>query len=254
MAHSFISVEKFAAEPHSGIVGYPRATSRQMGSRIAELGRLGISSIALTGPTSIGSLSVLGKGYVGVVVLARRKNKSVALKIRRTDSPRKSMAGESALLGRANSVGVGPKVIDHSRNFLVMEYLPGAKFPDWVASLGGPGSAKRLRSAIRDVLSDCHRLDLLGLDHGELSNISKHVIVGEGGASLIDFESASTERRASNVTSVAQAFFVGTAVSRGVRRICKVPPKEEAIAALREYKHDRSEEGFGRLLGALGLA
>ena len=77
MAHSFISIKKFLEEPYSQILGFPRATNRQLKSRINELEKLKIKSISLTGPTTLGKLAILGKGYVGVVVLAKRNNKEV---------------------------------------------------------------------------------------------------------------------------------------------------------------------------------
>ena len=127
MAQSFISIKKFVDEPYSQILGYPNATNRQIKSRVNELEKLGIKSISLIGPTTLGKLAILGKGYVGVVVLAKKGNKQVALKIRRTDSQRKNMKNESILLKLVNSVNVGPKMIAVSKNFLVMEYLEGKK-------------------------------------------------------------------------------------------------------------------------------
>ena len=83
---------------------------RQIKSRINELEKLKIKSISLTGHTTIGSLEILGKGYVGVVVLAKKENKEVALKIRRMDSQRNEMKSEAKLLKLANTVNVGPKL------------------------------------------------------------------------------------------------------------------------------------------------
>src|SRR6056300_821877 len=110
MAHSFISIKKFSEKPYSNILGYPNATNRQIKSRINELEKLKIKSISLTGPTTLGNLAILGKGYVGVVVIAKKGNKEFALKIRRTDSQRKNMKNESVLLKLVNSVKVGPKM------------------------------------------------------------------------------------------------------------------------------------------------
>ena len=90
-----------------------------------------MNRFSLTGPTTLGKLAILGKGYVGVVVLAKKNNKQVALKIRRTDSQRKNMKNESILLKLVNSVNVGPKMIAVSKNFLVMEYLEGDKISKW---------------------------------------------------------------------------------------------------------------------------
>ena len=253
MAHSFISIKKFSEEPYSKVLGYPNATNRQINARIKELEKLKIKSICLTGPTLIGNLEILGKGYVGVVVLVKRGNKEVALKIRRTDSQRENMKKESILLKLVNSVDVGPKIIDVSKNFLVMEYLEGEKFSDWIEILKGKGSTKKLKITIKDILEDCYRLDQIGFDHGELSNISKHVIVGKNKATLIDFESASTERRPSNVTSITQAFFIGSGIAKQTQKIYKNSPKEKIILALKNYKQEKTRENFEKLLKILKL-
>ena len=253
MAHSFISIKKFTEEPYSKILGYPKATSRQISSRINELEKLKIKSISLTGSITLGKLAILGKGYVGVVVLARKDSKQVALKIRRTDSQRKEMKSEAVLLKLVNSVGVGPKMLLASKNFLVMEYLEGVKISEWVNELKGRGSSKKLKSAIREILEDCYRLDQLGFDHGELSNISKHVIIGKTRSTLIDFESSSTQRRPSNITSVVQAIFIGSGIAKKVQKIYKNPPKEKIIEALKQYKQEKTRENFENLLKILKL-
>ena len=253
MAHSFISIKKFTEEPYSKILGYPNATNRQIKSRINELEKLKIKSICLTGPTTIGNLEILGKGYVGLVVLVKRGNKEVALKIRRTDSQRENMKNESILLKLVNSVSVGPKMIDVSKNFLVMEYIEGKKFSNWIEMLKGSGSVKQLKSTIRNVLEDCYRLDQIGFDHGELSNISKHVIVGKNKVVLIDFESSSTKRRPSNVTSITQAFFIGSGIAKHAQKIYKNSSKEKIIFALKSYKQEKTRDNFEKLLKILKL-
>ena len=253
MAHSFISIKKFTDEPYSKILGYPKATGRQIRSRIRELERLKIRSISLTGTTRLGNLAILGKGYVGVVVLAKRGNKQVALKIRRTDSQRNEMRSESILLQLVNSINVGPEMFAASKNFLVMEYLEGIKMRQWVNMLKGKGSTKRLKSTVREILEDCYRLDQMGFDHGELSNISKHVIVGETKSTLIDFESSSTKRRPSNVTSVTQAIFIESGIAKKTRKIYKNPPKERIIEILKQYKQDKTRKNFEELLSILKL-
>lgn len=253
MAQSFISIRKFVEEPYSKILGYPNATNRQIKSRINELEKLKIKSISLTGPTTLGKLAILGKGYVGVVVLAKKGNKKVALKIRRTDSQRQNMKNEADLLRLANSKNVGPKIVSSSKNFLVMEYLDGIKISKWVDALKGTGSVKRLKLTIKSILEDCYRLDEMGFDHGELSNISKHVIVGESNCTLIDFESSSTKRRPSNVTSVTQAIFIGSGIAKKARKMYKNPPKEKIIDVLKQYKQEKTRKNFEQLLKILKL-
>ena len=253
MAHSFISIKKFVEEPYSKILGYPNATNRQIKSRINELEKLKIKSISFRGPTTLGNLAILGKGYVGVVVIAKKGNKEVALKIRRMDSQRKGMKNEGVLLKLVNSVNVGPKMFDVSKNFLIMEYLDGEKFSNWIEMLSGTGSVKKLKSTIKSILEDCYRLDQIGFDHGELSNISKHVIVGKSKVSIIDFESSSTKRKPSNVTSITQAFFIGSGIARTAQKIYKNSSKEKIIDALKLYKQEKTRVNFDNLLKVLKL-
>jgi len=253
MKHSFLPINELTQEPYSKILGYPKATKRQLESRVSELRKLGIKEVSFQGKTKIGTLNILGKGYVGVVVLARKnKNKKVALKIRRTDSQRNGMKEEAKLLGRANKIRVGPTLFESSKNFLVMEFLQGEKIADWVKSLSGKGSTSKLKSVIRKVLKDCFNLDQDGFDHGELSSITKHVIVGNK-VSLIDFESSSVKRRVANVTSATQAFYIGSGMSKKIQRIYKVPLKDKIIDSLRIYKKNPTRNSFDNLLKILKL-
>jgi len=98
-----------------------------------------------------------------------------------------------------------------------------------------------------------YNLDKIGLDHGELSNISKHVIISKSKATVIDFESASTKRKVSNVTSAAQGIFIGSGISKSIKKIYKIPPKEKMVDALREYKHNPTRENFDKILKILKL-
>jgi len=252
MESSSVPVSRLVQEPYSLILGYPRATKSELAKRLAELKKLGIKTVLFQGHTTLNSIPVLGKGYVGVVVLARQGKREVALKIRRIDSSRSEMKSEAKLLKLANKVNVGPKLVDSSKNFIIMEYVEGKKIIDWVKELKGRGSAAKLKATIRKVLEDCYNLDKIHLDHGELSHIHKHVIVGRTPC-IIDFESASTNRRTSNVTSATQSILIGSGLANLVKKITKVPDKKKLIIFLKKYKHDQSRKNFDLLLKTLGL-
>ena len=132
----------------------------------------------------------------------------------------------------------------------VMEYLDGEKIGLWIKRLKGRGSAKKLKLVIRKTLENCYKLDKIGLDHGELSSIAKHVIVGRK-ITIIDFESSSTKRRVSNVTSATQGIFIGSGISKSIKKIYNIPCKDKIIDALRNYKHDSSKRNFDMLLKVL---
>jgi len=252
MKQSFVKISKITESPYSDIWVYPRGTRAQIKSRIKELKALGVESISFQGELQVGTISILGKGYVGVVVLGKIGRKKVAVKIRRNDSPRKNLKKEAELLRITNQSNVGPKLVNFSKNFLVMEYLEGKKIGDWVGSLKKKGNSPQLKTVIKKILEDCYSLDRIGLDHGELSNLSKHVIVGKK-ITIIDFESSSVDRRVSNVTSATQAFYIGSGISKIVNPLCKPSRKSKIISVLRKYKTDQTKENFLDLLKVLNL-
>jgi putative serine/threonine protein kinase len=196
---------------------------------------------------------VLGKGCVSIVVVARCSEGEAALKIRRVDANRPSLSQEAELQSLANSVGVGPKLYGYTDNFILMELIRGVNLPDWVKNLKGRGTASNLRRVCRELLVKCWKLDRAHLDHGELSNLSKHVLVGDR-VEIIDFESASTKRSVRNLTSAAQYLFVGGPVASKVRRVLNLKDCNTIIEAIRSYKRERgSEEALQLLLKRLKL-
>ncbi len=249
----FLPLDKLSQEPYSTIIGYPKATKKQIRTRIIELKKLGIRDVSFQGQTKIGSLSILGKGYVGVVVLSRIKNKLVAVKIRRTDASRINMVKEAKFLKIANKAGVGPLLLAMSKNFIIMEYLDGKKIGAWLNELKSKRDIKLLKSIMQKILEDCYSLDVIGLDHGELSTISKHVVIGKSKTTIIDYESASTQRRVSNVTSATQAICIGSGISKIVRKIYRMPSKNKIIKILRSYKQEQNRQNFEKILEILKL-
>lgn len=248
MAH--VPAEKLVGEPYSLILAYPRATLTELKKRLRELQKLGITTLEFEGEKQISSLNVMGKGCVGLVVVASKDGEKVALKVRRTDADRASMLREARLLKVANQAGVGPKILKASKNFLVMQFIEGEMLPTW---LEGKSTKTRTRRVLRDLLVQCWRLDIAGLDHGELSHAPKHIIIGKNdNATIVDFETASLKRRVANVTSICQFLFIdGVAqeVSRKLGRTSKIA----IINALRTYKNNVNHDNFEKVLESCGF-
>ncbi|MEM2953985.1 MAG: serine/threonine protein kinase, partial [Candidatus Bathyarchaeia archaeon] len=107
---------------------------------------------------------------------------------------------------------------------------------------------------LREVLEQCWRLDKAGLDHGELSHAPKHMIVdSENRVFIVDFETASLNRKPSNVTSITQFLFISGAVADKITKKLGVGDKSVLIEALRRYKLDKSRLNFERILEVCGL-
>ena len=250
MTKSFIPISKLSLHPYSRILGFPKPTKREITNRIQEMKKLGIKSVSFDGPTELEGLKILGKGYVGVVVLAKIKNNVFAVKIRRIDAPRKRMQDEARFQKIANDVNVGPKLIQASKNFLVMEYIKGEKIINWAKKT--ETKSPEIRHVINNVLRDCFLLDHAGLDHGELSTIDKHVIVNKN-ITIIDFESSSIKRKASNVSAAVQAIFIGTGLAKIIKKKIRVPEKTSIINVIRKYKKNPTEENFLDITSELKL-
>lgn len=244
-----VAVNDLVEEPYSSVLGYPKCATDELESRVRELESIGVKGIIFEGSSKVGKLGVLGKGCVSVVVKAVLDDRTVALKIRRLDADRESMEREAGFLKIANSVDVGPKFVAESKNFLAMDLADGRKIVDWIKQ---DLDAQKVRTVALQVLEQCFRLDTIGLDHGELSNLNKHVIVGEN-ITIIDFESASTERRVSNVTAAAQCLFIGSAIARKVRSVLKIDSTDEIIQSLKKYKNNVGKENLESLIEVLKL-
>ena len=246
-----VPVAELCEEPYVSVLCYPRPNRVEAERRLEELEKLGVSALEFGGRKEVFGVGILGKGYVGLVVKAFECGKTVALKIRRVDANRLGMQHESSMLERANAVDVGPGLLGMSNNFLVMEFVEGDLLPHWLDKAPRNTLVKKV---LRGVLEQCWRMDEVGLDHGELSDAPKHVIVSEKNVPVIvDFETASVDRRPSNVTSICQFLFFSGKIGKRVCEMLGMKYESEIVGALRVYKRQRKRENFERVLEACGL-
>ena len=247
-ADEVVSLKELQTTKQGQVLCYPRCEQQELEKRLKELEKLGVQGLEFTGERSVFDVPVLGKGCVGIVVVAHTKTGKAALKIRRVDADRKEMFHEGKMLKKANTIKVGPKLLQISENFLLMKLIEGPHFPEWLKSLEGKVQS-RVRLVLRDVLEQCYKLDEAGLDHGELSRAQKHIIVDANDvAYLIDFETASINRRVSNVTSVCQYFLLGSQIADKVKEKLVKFDEKELIKTLRAYKQERTRENFEKIL------
>jgi putative serine/threonine protein kinase len=247
-----VPLRKLLGTGYSRALTYPISNRAEAEARIRELSAIGITAVRFRGPTLIDGIPILGKGCVGVVTQAILDGFPVALKIRRIDADRASMNGEGRLLRLANSVGVGPRLLVATGNFLAMQLFDGMPLFRWAESSNARSNA-RVKQVLKHLLVSCSRLDAIGLDHGELSHAPKNVLVSQAGKPcIVDFESASTVRRVGNVTSLLQYFLFGK-ISTKIRASKIFPQKRTVLKTLTRYKREPSVESFQDILKALDL-
>jgi putative serine/threonine protein kinase len=229
------------------LLTYPRHSEQEHLARVVELQSLGVTEILLGGRTQVANFGVAGKGQVGIVVRARAGGRVCALKVRRTDANRPNMDDEVRLHRIANGAGVGAELYSHSDNFMLMEFADGLDILQWAQRT----SKKEAQTAIISILEQCYRLDRAGVDHGELSRVDRHIIVNNDGSkppTIIDFESASTARKMSNVSAAGQALFVSGPVAAALNKLALAVDRDAAVAALKKYKWDQTRANMDSLL------
>jgi putative serine/threonine protein kinase len=251
---SLAPLSSLAKPPYSRLVAYPSGDLDEVASRIRQLHQLEITALDFQGRLKTDRLSVLGKGVVGIVVIGVKGNQRIAVKIRRVDARRASLFHEAELLKSANSLGVGPECIGGTADILAMELVEGLSLPFWLGSLKGRGRRARARGMVKPLLEQCVRMDAYGLDHGELSRAHKNVIVSNhDGARILDFESASLMRRASNFTSLTQYLFLGGSIAKKMIRVLGPVDRNKLLRCLGDYKAGGWKDAFEATTKVLGL-
>ena len=244
---SKIPIEGLRQEPYRSVLCYPKPSEAEAQNRIEELAALGVEALEFSGQASAFTVPVLGKGYVGVVVVAHARGQRYALKMRRVDADRESLEREAELLVKANSVEVGPKFLAVSRDFLLMQLVDGDLLAHWLET---HRVKEVMRRVLADILEQCWRLDEAGLDHGELSKAPKHLLMDKSGKPfVVDFETASVERRVANVTAVSQFLFQGKSdAAKIIAETFGQIDMDKLVGASRSYKKNRNRANFEELI------
>ena len=247
--NGLIPLDQLNDKTYGQVICYPKYDAKELKKRLKELKKLGVTAIEFSGKKVVSDLPVLGKGCVGVVVIAYRKDERIAMKIRRVDADRKRMQHEAGMLIKANTVNIGPDLLDVSDNFLVMKFIAGMLFPEWINLLRGRGTKSKVQRVLRAILEQSWNLDELGLDHGELSRAPKHIIIdAKEKPWIVDFETASANRKVSNVTSICQYLFIGSQIAKTIQKKLGKIDKTKLVQALKNYKQERTRERFEKIL------
>ncbi|MEM0056859.1 MAG: protein kinase [Candidatus Geothermarchaeota archaeon] len=235
------------------ILTYPRYDEELAYSRLTVLKNTGVEAIILSGGVQIDRLQILGKGTNALVVKGLYKGSLVAIKILRVDAHRASLENEATILNYISNTNISPRVLSSSNWFIVMEYIEGKPletFLDEIFTL----TKGELDNFLKNLLDKLYILDSCSVDHGELTNPRKHIIVLPNlHTKVIDYESASINRKPKNLTSVLQFLFIRSKVAEYLRNLYQID-KNTLIVLLRNYKRSGySKEGYLRILEHLGI-
>ena len=231
------------------IICYPKPNEQEKARRIKELQSIGVKNVRLEGPKKIDGHQVIGKGCVSIAVLADTASGLTILKIRRMDADRSDMFHEVQMLNFANTSSLGPKLFSYSKNFIIMEYIAGSLIAEWLNNVRSFQLSK-IKIVLKDLLTQCYKMDLIHLDHGELSNASKHVIIRntDWKPIIIDFESASRNRQTNNLTSICQFIFKNKELLYIMQLSHNSITSDYSNKILRNHKKNPSKNCFNQIL------
>jgi len=249
-----ISIDNLLQAPYNLLLSYPKVDSIRVSRILNKLKDVDLKEVIIQGQTQIDGLQVLGKGCTAVVLSAKTKYGLSAIKILRTDADRKTLKDEGLFLKKVNILGIGPKLYYVTDEFLVMELVEGKKIGDYLNDLKDRGKAGKLRGVLKDILLQCFILDENMIAHCELSNPVKHIIITPNDKPIIlDFESANSNKKYSNLTCLAQSLFVGGQLSPKIRKTLGIKDIKSIIIALKEYKQNQKQQTFEKVLKNLRI-
>jgi putative serine/threonine protein kinase len=177
------------------------------------------------GTKKVYGIPVLGKGWSSIVIYGVYHGTGVAVKIQRKDSPRRSLQREAFFLNVVNKHQIGPQLYYAGDSFLILEYIHGTPIRE----------ADVEREHITSFLGQCHTLDMLKIDHGQIQG-GKHLLVGDRECSIIDFEKAGY-RTCQNVSSLMSELFLKKTQCAHRLRLRFGINKQDLITAVHNYKH-----------------
>ncbi|WP_448577827.1 serine/threonine protein kinase [Thermosphaera sp.] len=187
------------------IICFPLSKCNVFNERLDSLISNGFIYFLETG-WSFQGLRLIGKGYSGVVVLAKHARHGLGvLKLRRLDSRRESLRHEGLIMRLAHETGLAPRLFIEHDDYIFREYLPPwecVAFDEFVETSVSRGDLTVLNSLLKTLLARLNALDRAKIDHGELNRPGDHILVCRDRLVLIDWESARKSNAPRNVTSV----------------------------------------------------
>lgn len=238
------------------VLCYPRDQCSDFENRLNILLKDGFLYFVETG-TKVLNIRVLGKGYTGVTTIAFNKRYGLgALKILRLDSRRRTLVHEAEMLMKVQQVNVAPKLYTHRDFYVFREYVPAetctpvSKYLTWLLD---SSKVIELKAILRGVLETLYKLDIIGVDHTEISRPGGHVFYCADGLKILDWDSARLSSKPVNLTSFTSFLLFRFERAESLRRILGYE-HGKVLYWLKKYKQSYSLEVFISLLSVLGLA
>jgi len=177
------------------------------------------------------------------IILLNKKNYTI-LKISRTDA-NIDLSNEGEILfiimKQHKNMRMAPNVYLYSRNLILMEYIKGQLIDEVI----NKRDFKNIKKIICPTVKKAFLLDMLHIDHGELSRLYKHLIItNDNEPVFIDFGRGSRFRKTRNLSSVISFFYnlnLKFEIETNIENPLMLPNKGELLFLLKKYKKNKED-------------
>lgn len=194
---------------------------------------------------NVNNVEYFKKGKRGIVYTGNYKGKKVIIKVKNPESfAINRIKNEGDWLKRLNKIGIGPKVFVATEDYLVMEFIDGKFFVDFIES---SKDKKIVLKVIKDILNQCYEMDKIKVDKEEMHKPIKNLIINKKNKPiLIDFERCHVVDNGKNVTQFL--FFLYKCRDLLGKFGIKIE-QSKIIEISKDYKKDNKQ--FKRILRAM---
>ncbi len=147
----------------------------------------------------------LAHGKRGTVHTGMLDAKKVAVKSKYHASDASGrISHEGNMLEKVNKLGIGPKLMLKTKNFVVYLFAEGVCFPEFIRK----ASYEEIKKALEELIRQCRILDKNNIDKEEMHRPYKHIIIGRK-ITMIDFERAHFTLKPHNTTQFLKYLISG---------------------------------------------
>nr|MCK4929917.1 hypothetical protein [Nanoarchaeota archaeon] len=183
-------------------------------------------------------MQVYAKGKRGIIY----KQGNICIKAKNPRSAVDTLKNEAKYLEILNKKGIGPKFIKYKDKKLYKRFIDGITIKDFLEQ----EDKKKIIKVLKQILKQCRKMDLLGINKEELTNPYKDILVTKKNkAIMIDFERCKQTKKPKNVTQFMQYIARNKEVLEGKELLID---KNELIRLGKKYKDNPDKENFKKII------
>ncbi len=153
---------------------------------------------------------------------------------------------EASWLKKLNPKRIGPKLFFATEHFLVMEFIDGFLFEEYILTQ----SKQHILKMIHALCKQMYLFDTLGINKYEMNHPDKHIIIRNHVPILIDFERCRYTEDPKNMTQVVQFFSAGRITllleKKGIHL-----DKQGIQNAARLYKLNKNKKSYEKIIALI---